>query len=118
VQLGTAISGAGQSVSIVNPRTSFSATDTFAFVIHLRAPINASQIAVLVFDPLGNVAYNTMVNTQPTDMVLAATTPPLGQTLDPLGPHPAPAGIYQLAVFPSTNATLNYANNVTFTYNG
>jgi hypothetical protein len=126
VDLGTRLSGSGQNVSIVNPKTRFTASDTFAFVIHLRSPINADKISCLIFDSEENIAWEWDVNTPPSSMVLASSTPALGSVLEkytsstmPDGSTiPAPLGTYVLQVFPYPSSPLNYANNVTFTYGG
>jgi hypothetical protein len=126
VELGIKLSGSGQNVSVVNPTTHFSASDTFAFVIHLRSPINAAKISCLIFDSEGNIAWEWDVNTPASSMVLASSTPALGSVLEkytsstmPDGSTiPAPLGVYVLQVFPYPSSPLNYANNVTFTYNG
>jgi hypothetical protein len=126
VELGTKLSGSGQNVSIVNPRTHFTASDTFAFVIHLRSPINAQKIACLIFDSEGNIAWEWDVITPLSSMVLASSTPTLGSVLEkftsstlPDGSTiPPPLGIYVLQVYPYPSSPLNYANNITFTYDG
>jgi hypothetical protein len=126
VELGTRLSGSGQNVSIVNPRSHFTAADTFAFVIHLRAPINIGKIACVIFDSDRNIAWQWDVNISPSSMVLASSTPALGSVLEkytsstmPDGSTiPPPLGIYVLQVFPYPSSPLNYANNVTFTYDG
>jgi hypothetical protein len=126
VELGTKLSGSGQNVSIVNPMTHFTAADTFAFVVHLRSPINADKISCLIFDSEENIAWEWDVNTPPSSMVLASSTPALGSVLEkytsstmPDGSSiPAPLGTYVLQVFPYPSSPLNYANNVTFTYDG
>src|SRR5262249_41702173 len=119
-------SGSGQNVSIVNPTTHFTASNTFAFVIHLRSPIGADKVACLIFDPDRNIAWEWDVNTQPSNMVLASSTPALGSVLEkytsstlPDGSTiPPPLGTYVLQVYPYPSSPLNYANNVIFTYEG
>jgi hypothetical protein len=126
VELGTRLAGSGQTISIVNPKTRFTASDTFAFVIHLRSPIDVEKIACLIFDSEENIAWEWYVNTPPSSTVLASATPALGSVLEkytssamPDGTTiPAPLGIYVLQVFPYPSSPLNYANNVTFTYDG
>ena len=126
VELGTKLSGSGQNISIVNPTTHFAAADTFAFVIHLRSPINAQKIACLIFDSEGNIAWEWDVTIPPSSMVLASSTPALGSVLEkytsstlPDGTTiPPPLGTYVLQVYPYPSSPLNYANNVTFTYDG
>jgi hypothetical protein len=126
VELGTRLTGSGQNVSIVHPTTHFTAANTFAFVIHLRAPIGADKIACLIFDSEGNIAWEWDANTQPSNMVLASSTPALGSILEkytistlPDGSTiPPPLGTYILQVNPYPTSSLNYANNVTFTYEG
>jgi hypothetical protein len=126
VELGTRLAGTGQNISIVNPTTHFTASDTFAFVIHLRSPINAQKVACLIFDSGGNIAWEWDINTPPSSMVLASSTPALGSVLEkytsstlPDGSTiPAPLGTYVLQVYPYPSSSLNYANNVIFTYEG
>jgi hypothetical protein len=126
VELGTRLAGSGQNISIVNPTTHFAASDTFAFVIHLRSSINAQKIACLIFDSQGNIAWEWDVNTPSSSMVLASSTPALGSVLEkytsstlPDGSTiPPPLGTYVLQVYPYPTSPLNYANNMTFTYEG
>ena len=126
VELGTRLAGSGQDVSIVNPKTQFSSSDTFAFVIHLRSPINAEKIACLIFDSEGNIALQWDVSISPSSMVLASSTPVLGSVLEkytsstmPDGSTiPPPLGTYVLQVYPYPSSPLNYANNVTFIFEG
>jgi hypothetical protein len=113
VQLGTGLRGTGEGVMVVNPTTRFKPSDRFAFVIHLRAPINATKVSCLIYDPLGNIPYSWDQSTHPGDTILASTTPPMG-TLIPAGDPP---GIYQLVVFQSPSALVNYADGANFTYN-
>jgi hypothetical protein len=114
VQLGTGLRGTGDSAVVVNPTNSFKPSDRFAFVIHLRTPINATRVSCLIYDPLGNIPYSWDQSTQPSDTILASSTPPLG-TLIPAGDPP---GIYQLVVFQSPSALVNYADGADFTYTG
>jgi hypothetical protein len=126
VELGTRLAGSGQNVSIINPTTKFTSSDTFAFVIHLRSPISAQKIACLIFDSEGNIAWEWDVNAQPSTMVLASSTPTLGSVLEKytssslpdMSAIPPPLGTYVLQVFPYPSSPLNYANNATFTYGG
>jgi hypothetical protein len=112
VQLGTGLRGTGDSAMIVNSTNSFKPSDRLAFVIHLRTPINATKVSCLIYDPLGNILYSWDQGTQPSDTVLASSTPPLG-TVIPAGDPP---GIYQLVVFQSPTALVNYADGANFTY--
>jgi hypothetical protein len=126
VELGTRLAGSGQDISIANPTTNFTSSDTFAFVIHLRSPINAQKIACLIFDSEGNIAWEWDVDVQPSSMVLASSTPVLSSVLEkyttstlPDGSTiPPPLGTYVLQVYPYPSSPLNYANNVTFVYEG
>jgi hypothetical protein len=112
VQLGTGLRGTGDGAIIVNPTNSFKPSDRLAFVIHLRTPINGTKVSCLIYDPLGNSLYSWDQSTQPTDTVLASSTPLLG-TVIPAGDPP---GIYQLVVFQSPSAQVNYADGANFTY--
>jgi hypothetical protein len=112
IHLGTGLQGTGASTMVVDPTNSFKPSDRLAFVIHLLTPINATKVSCLIYDPLGNILYSWEQSTQPSDTVLASSTPPLG-TLIPAGDPP---GIYQLAVFQSPSALVNYADGANFTY--
>ncbi len=126
VALGTSLAGSGKAVNVVNPTSSFTSKDTFAFVIHLRGPINATKVACLIIDSQFNIAWQWYETTQPSDTVLASSTPELGSVLEksankglPAGSSiPPPLGTYVLQVFPYPSSPLNYANNVTFIYIG
>jgi hypothetical protein len=114
IQLGTGLQGTGASALVVDPTNSFKPSDRLAFVIHLLTSINATKVSCLIYDPLGDVVYSWEQSTQPGDTVLASSTPPLG-TVIPAGDPP---GIYQLAVFQSPSALVNYADGANFTYTG
>ncbi|MGO8947163.1 MAG: hypothetical protein ACLQUY_05775 [Ktedonobacterales bacterium] len=126
VELGTGLAGSIPNVSVTNPTDSFTATDSFAFVIHLRVPINATKLACLIFDPELNVAYEWYETAQPSDTVLASYTPALGSILEKNtsgGPPGSPSitpplGTYVLDVEIYPSSPINYADNVAFTYNG
>jgi|SRR5215469_8734381 len=117
VQLGTGLSGSGQTVSIVDPKTSFTSHDTFAFVIHLRVPIDATQMSVLIYDSNGKFAADWDWSVQQTDTILSSVSPsPLGALFQSFHNSNQPSGSYKLVVFPSPTSFDNYANDVTFTY--
>jgi hypothetical protein len=114
VQLGTGLHQSGTAVSIVNPTTSFTSTDDFAFVISLPSPIKSSQVSCLIYDPQGNVLYSWTVTTNPGATVLASSTPLLGSII----PKDAPPGVYQLAVFSGSSSLIDYGSDGSFTYSG
>jgi uncharacterized protein YceK len=88
VQLGTGLSGSGQNVAIVDPKTSFIAQDTFAFVIHLAKPIGTTQLHGVITDPQGGKVFT------------CALSP----------------GTYRLSVFANPRGYIDYANGTSFTY--
>lgn len=126
VELGTGLAGSVPNVAIINPTTNFTANDTFAFVIHLRAPINASKVACLIYDPDYNIAWQWDLTTEPGAMVLASSTPKLGTVLEKYTSNSVlqapvitpPLGTYVLQVEPYPSSPINYADNATFVYKG
>ena len=121
LQFGTGLSGSGQNVSIVNPKTSFTQSDMFAFIIRLRASGNSPKANVVIIDSLGNPVYTQDIPLQLSDRVIAASFGPLGRVLKepPLdtAPMTPPAGSYILNVliYPSPLVTV-YASYAPFTY--
>jgi hypothetical protein len=72
---------------------------------------------VIIFDSNGNVVADWAWSVQPTDTILFSVSPsPLGALFQSFHNSNLPAGSYRLLVFPPPSATLNYANDVTFTY--
>jgi hypothetical protein len=114
VQLGTGLHQSGITFAIVNPTTSFTPSDDFAFVILLQSPIKASQVSCLIYDPQGNVLYSWTVSAIPGATMVASSTPPLGSII----PKDAPPGIYQLAAFSGSSSLINYGSEGNFTYSG
>ena len=117
VQLGTGLSGSGQNVAIVDPKTSFIAQDTFAFVIHLAKPIGTTQLYGVITDPQGGKVFTwDFVDVQQSDTVLSGLLPMLATILAEQSGAALSPGTYRLSVFANPGGYIDYANGTSFTY--
>jgi hypothetical protein len=121
VQIGTALSGSGQSVSIVGATTSFTPSSTFAFVVHLNIAGNSPEGVAVITDSLGDQVYQVHIPLHLTDAVVAASFGPIGKLWEepplPTVPTTLPAGTYTLSLFLyPPPLIIDYANKTPFTY--
>jgi hypothetical protein len=119
--MGTGLVGSGAGATIVNPTTSFTPSDTYAFLMRLKSPADSTKARVILLDPSSLWVFQSDIPIQANTTVISASFGPLGSILkEPnIGYAPAkpPAGSYSLTVFLYPPPfRIDYANGAEFDY--